>query len=171
MTEEMEGQMSFADLGLWFGRTSPEPCPQTTEKTSAQSSRKSSVLPNRMPMCLDLRNRGLMQVASWDMDGLLLGEYTMHSFGECPKDVVESHLSQILQGGATEILFERNSLQGHPSESIGEGQGTPRPSADGVGEAISFQDRCGCEGGGKGVLVQRDRTGSLSTVNNQYVIS
>ena len=96
MTEEMDGQMSFADLGLWCGKMSPEPCPQTTEKTSGASLRKPSALPNQMPMCLDLRN-GEMLGASWDMDGLLLGEYTMHSFGESPKDGVESHLSQILQ--------------------------------------------------------------------------
>lgn len=99
MTDGMEGQVSFADLGLWFGKTCQEPSPQTTEKTSVSSLRKSSALPNRMPMCLDLRNRGLMQVQLWEMDGLSLGAYTMHSFGESPKDAVESHLSQILQGG------------------------------------------------------------------------
>ena len=99
MTDGMEGQVSFADLGLWFGKTCQDPSPQTTEKTSVSSLRKSSALPNRMPMCLDLRNRGLMQVQLWEMDGLSLGAYTMHSFGESPKDAVESHLSQILQGG------------------------------------------------------------------------
>ena len=30
------------------------------------------------------------------VDGALLGEYTMHSFGESPREENESHLSQIL---------------------------------------------------------------------------
>lgn len=32
---------------------------------------------------------------SWETDGALLGVYSMHSFGECPRDGVESRLSQI----------------------------------------------------------------------------
>lgn len=35
--------------------------------------------------------------------------------------------------------------------------------------AISFQERAGKPGGGKGILIQDDRTGALSTVNNQNV--
>ena len=31
------------------------------------------------------------------MGGALLGEFSMHSFTESPKDAVESHLSQILE--------------------------------------------------------------------------
>ena len=31
------------------------------------------------------------------VDGALLGDYTMHSFGEYPNEERESHLSQILQ--------------------------------------------------------------------------
>lgn len=33
----------------------------------------------------------------------------------------------------------------------------------------SFQERSGKPGGGKGILIQKDRTGALSTVNNQMV--
>jgi hypothetical protein len=35
--------------------------------------------------------------------------------------------------------------------------------------AISFQERAGKPGGGKGILIQPERTGALSTVNNQSV--
>ena len=35
-------------------------------------------------------------------DGPLLGEYTMHSFGECPREENASRLSQILQDSAPE---------------------------------------------------------------------
>lgn len=36
-------------------------------------------------------------------------------------------------------------------------------------DAISFLERAGCAGGGKGILIQDDQTGTLSTVNNQAV--
>ena len=35
--------------------------------------------------------------------------------------------------------------------------------------AISFQERAGKPGGGKGILIQEERTGALSTLNNQSV--
>lgn len=35
--------------------------------------------------------------ASWETDGASLGEYSTHSFGECPSDAVGSRLSQILE--------------------------------------------------------------------------
>ena len=38
-----------------------------------------------------------MQEQSWEIGGVLLGEYTMHSFGEYPKEENASLLSQILQ--------------------------------------------------------------------------
>lgn len=38
------------------------------------------------------------------------------------------------------------------------------------GETISFQERCGKPGGGKGILIQKERTGTLSTLNNQMVV-
>ena len=38
-----------------------------------------------------------------------------------------------------------------------------------AGRAISFQERAGKPGGGKGILIQNERTGALSTVNNQSV--
>jgi hypothetical protein len=101
----------------------------------------------------------------------LLGEYMMHSFGESPREENVSRLSQILQGGgAPEILFERESVPRDPAESGEEGETTSRTVKENPGETISFQERFGCEGGGKGILIQHERTGALSTVNNQYVL-
>ena len=34
---------------------------------------------------------------------------------------------------------------------------------------ISFQERSGKPGGGQGILIQKDHTGALSTLNNQMV--
>ena len=36
--------------------------------------------------------------------------------------------------------------------------------------ALSFQERAGKPGGGKGILIQNERTGALSTLNNQSVV-
>ena len=41
---------------------------------------------------------------SWEV-GVLLGEYTMHSFGEYPKEERDSHLSQILEEEAHPKYF------------------------------------------------------------------
>ena len=38
-------------------------------------------------------------------------------------------------------------------------------------KAISFQERAGKPGGGKGILIQDERTGALSTLNIQHVLS
>lgn len=72
-------------------------------------------------------------------------------------------------GSAPEILFERESMSGHSESCEKARQGTSGDAADSAGAAISFCERAGCEGGGKGILIQDDQTGTLSTVNNQAV--
>ena len=90
-------QMSLFDQDIWSGKTYQEPCPQTKEKTSGVSSKKQSGSSKRMPIYLDLRKTdGHMPDALWAMGGALLGAYTMHSFGEYPKEEKGSLLSQIL---------------------------------------------------------------------------
>ena len=70
---------------------------------------------------------------------------------------------------APEILFERESVSGHSEPCEAERKGTAGDAADCAGTAISFLERAGCAGGGKGILIQDDQTGTLSTVNNQAV--
>ena len=176
---QCKGQLTLAELfpDSWFGRTSPEHSAQTVERTSEPCLKKQRESKIKMPLFLDLRGNsdGLHQAASWVTGGPLLGEYTMHSFGECPSEEKESHLSQILQGGAApEILFERKGLPGNTEESQDKGQTIARDTlqnADEASRTISFQERAGCDGGGKGILIQHDRVGALSTVNNQSVLS
>lgn len=98
MTEQMDGQVSLFVQDTWSGRTSPERSVPTTEKTLPQSSKKRSKSSSRKPpLCLYLKWDGPQADASWETDGALLGVYSMHSFGERPKDGVESRLSQILE--------------------------------------------------------------------------
>ena len=72
---------------------------------------------------------------------------------------------------APEILFERKSVFGNPAESGTAGQGAAADAPGSAGGAISFQERGGKPGGGKGVLIQTERTGALSTLNNQSVLT
>lgn len=65
-----------------------------------------------------------------------------------------------------------NSLQGNSDESGTAWKGTAGnsvESTDGTG-SISFQERAGKPGGGKGLLIQNERTGALSTLTNQSVL-
>ena len=114
MTEQMEGQITFADLDSWFGKMSQEPSAATVEKTSKQSSQKSSKSQNRtfrVSLCLAGGGSGIKSDVStmrW-VDGQLLGEFTMHSFGESPREENVSRLSQILEDSAPQkyCLSER----------------------------------------------------------------
>ena len=72
---------------------------------------------------------------------------------------------------ASEILFERKGLPRDPKQEREKRQEVATTFGRSPYEAISFQERAGCDGGGKGILIQNDRTGALSTVNNQYVLS
>ena len=110
MTEQLEGQMNIFDLGIWSGKMSPEPSVQTEEQTSKPSLKKSSKYQkNQRPICLCLTGGGDGQnldacMMKWD-DGQLLGEYTMPSFGESPREENASRLSQILQDSAHQRYY------------------------------------------------------------------
>ena len=93
---EMDGQVSMFDPDIWSGKMSPEPSVQTKEMTSASSLKNSQKSKTKMPLFLCLKS-GQATDASWETDGASLGEFSMHSFGESPKEDVESHLSQILE--------------------------------------------------------------------------
>ena len=72
-------------------------------------------------------------------------------------------------GGDTagEILFERKSVSRHFAES-----GTARERLAGntkSGASYAVRIRGGCDGGGKGALVQEDKSGTLGTGNDQTI--
>lgn len=72
---------------------------------------------------------------------------------------------------APEVLFERKGLRGDPAQSGEAREGTAADSEGSSGSAISFQERGGKPGGEKGILIQNERTGALSTLNNQSVFN
>ena len=78
-----------------------------------------------------------------------------------------------------EILFVPKSLSGYfaaggtlrqgPAAYAQSGAGTA--GAGDVIPAISMRIRCGCEGGGKGPLLQIEKSGTLATGNDQYLFA
>ena len=179
-------QMSISDLGLWFGRTSPEHCPQMTERTSESFLKRPQESWNRPPLFLDMRGGGLIAESFWDESGLSLGEYTTCSFGERPSStairemysnwglrsvVVESRLSQILEDRPLpDYSLSPRACQGILNRAKKRGKELPKL----LEETLIRQSRFKNEQvvtGGKGLLIQQERTGALSTLNNQAVLS
>ena len=78
---------------------------------------------------------------------------------------------------AAEILFERTGVSGNPDESIkawkevaGLAANCPAGNDSVVGQnAYTLKIRGGCAGGGKGALVQTEKVGTLSTLQDQTV--
>lgn len=109
-------QMSLFDQDLWFSRMSRDCFPQTEVRTSEPCLKKRQELSVVTPQFLDCRtgHLGLTQEPFWEMDGLLLGEYTIVSFGESPNAAVECHLSQILEDNP----LPKYSLSGRACQGI-----------------------------------------------------
>lgn len=98
MNEILEGQTNLFDPDTWSGKTYPARSQATKARTSVPSLKKPRELRTVTPMFLNLQTgNGQMPGASWETDGLSLGEYTTRSFGESPNVAVESRLSQILE--------------------------------------------------------------------------
>ena len=75
---------------------------------------------------------------------------------------------------ASEILFVRKSVSGNTEQSKSQRQGTSSDvkgstGADDSEGAVPYtlKIRSGCEGGGKGALIQTDRSATLSTLQDQ----
>ena len=97
------------------------------------------------------------------------------------------HLVLDLRGErAREVLFERDGVRGYFTQGRTPWQAAPgdaqdRPGADDrAGESAgdgrldavvpyTLKIRSGCEGGGKGALVQEDKSATLATNNDQYL--
>ncbi len=68
-----------------------------------------------------------------------------------------------------EVLFERQGLSWDTGEGGEAWQGSASGTESGLGETISFQERAGKPGGGKGILIQNEHIGALSTLQIQHV--
>ena len=130
--KQMAEQMSISDLGIWSGRTSPEPCPLTREKTSEPSSKRPPKWSKKTPIYLDLRRGG------WSYSGCIMGDgwsiaWRIHDaqFWGVPQRRKRIALVADFGGGsAPEILFVRKGLSRDTEPSKQERQGTAGNPSD-----------------------------------------
>ena len=123
-----------------------------------------------LPMCLCLKMDGRAQEYFWCPTGRLLGELTMRNTGESPNAAVESHLWQILEENPHPKYFlSAKACQGILNRAKRRGKVLPKALEEALIRQTAFRNEAENLGGGKGILIQKDRTGALSTLNNQMV--
>ena len=85
---------------------------------------------------------------------------------ELRREAVDGESDKTVADFGTESVPEVQSfgkgLSGYSEQSGAERKGTSTDVAGSVGEAISFQERAGKPGGGKGLLIQEEKTGALA---------
>lgn len=172
MTDRLDGQGTWSDLGLWSGKTCPEHSQATKGETSRQSSKRSSASQNRKPPILKCLKRvgtpGGATTMKWEDDGAWLGECMMRNTGESPNVAVVSRLSQILEATPQ----EKYSLSAKACQGIlrrAERRGKDLPETLKAVLLMQSELGGGCDGGGKGALVQEDKSGTLGTGNDQTI--
>ena len=103
---------------------------------------------------------------TWTDDGVWLGACSTRNGGECPNAAVESRLSQILEERPhTKYSLTPKACMGILRRAEKRGKDLPQT----LKEALLAQSASGggCDGGGKGALVQSERSGTLGTHNDQ----
>ena len=176
MTEQLAGQMSIADLGLPFGKTSPVHITATEATTSAACSKNSAKSQTQRFLFLDLRKAsGNPLGASWAKGIPLHGEHSMHSIGESPSVAVESTLSQILQVNAPEKYYlSKTACEGILRRAERRGKVLPPMLKEALEEVVNLpscsRNEQDAPGGGKGILCGVDKSFTLSTMVDQSVV-
>lgn len=92
-------------------------------------------------------------------------------FGESDNSETDKTLTSAGNEPGQEILAVSESLSGDIAESREPGEEVTGTVGQNFEGTISFQERAGKPGGGKGILIQNDRVGSMGTSPNQYVCS
>ena len=104
----------------------------------------------------------------WEDDGAWLGECMTRNTGESPNAAVESRLSQILEVTPQ----EKYSLSAKACQGIlrrAERRGKDLPDLLKTVLLMQSGSGGGCDGGGKGALVQTEKSGTLGTGNDQTI--
>lgn len=181
----MDGQVTWSDLGFSFGRTLSEHSAATEEKTSTPCWKKLRVSQNQDFLYLDCRKsgNGQKQEPLTVMGSLSLGELTTLKTGEKPSETAvqemlsvwgphsvaeESLLSQILEANP----LPKYNLTAKACLGIlrrAERRGKDLPER--LKQVLLMQSASGggCDGGGKGALVQTEKSGTLGTGNDQTI--
>lgn len=183
----MDGQVTWSDLGFSFGRTLSEHSAATEEKTSQPCWKKLRVSQNQDFLYLDCRTskNGQKQEPLTVMGGLSRGELTTLRTGEKPSETAvqemlsvwgphsvaeESRLSQILEvNPLPKYNLTAKACQGILRRAERRGKDLPeRLKAVLLMQSASGR---GCDEGGKGALVQTEKSGTLGTGNDQTIFT
>nr|DAW00472.1 MAG TPA: Cytosine specific methyltransferase [Caudoviricetes sp.] len=168
--------MDCIQLSL-FGRTYPEHSVPTEEKISEPCWKNLPALNSQTFQFLDLRvggADGAKPEQSPETDGLWLGDSSMLNIGEFPNVENVSRLSQILEDNVPQKYYlSARACQGILTRASRRGKPLPgvlrQALMDVIGGAnpYTLKIRSGCSGGGKGALVQTEKSATLSTLQDQ----
>lgn len=167
--------MEVIQLSL-FGKMFPERSVQTAEKTSAPCWKNLPAWNNQTLQFLDLRGGvdGAKPEQLPEMDGPWLGDSSTLNIGECPREENVSLLSWILQVDVPEKYYlSARACQGILTRASRRGKPLPEVLRQalldviGGGNSYTLKIRSGCSGGGKGALVQTEKSATLSTLQDQ----
>lgn len=167
--------MDCIQLSL-FGKTYQEPFPATTEKISEPCWKSLPAWNSQTLLFLDLRGGG-----RWSKAGAIAGtgwsivwrQIDAQYWGVPQRRKRIALVADFGGQRASEILFERTGVSGHPDEGIPTWKeiaglttncsaGNDRVVAEGGrNAAYTLKIRSGCAGGGKDALVQTEKTGTL----------
>lgn len=161
------------------GKMFPELSAQTAEKISEPCWKNLPTRHNQTFQFLDLRGGGdgARPEQSSETAGLWHGGCSTLNVGECPSVESVSQLSQILEVNVPQRYFlSARACQGILTRASRRGKALPDLLKTALldmiewwqgGAAYTLKIRSGCAGGGKGALVQTEKTGTLSTLQDQ----
>lgn len=161
------------------GKMFPELSAQTAEKISEPCWKNLPTRHNQTFQFLDLRGGGdgARPEQSSETAGLWHGGCSTLNVGECPSVESVSQLSQILEVNVPQRYFlSARACQGILTRASRRGKALPDLLKTALldmiewwqgRQAYTLKIRSGCAGGGKGALVQTEKTGTLSTLQGQ----
>lgn len=171
MTERPDGQVSLFDQDTWYGKTSLVPRAANKAVTSRQSSKKQSASQSRkLPIFKCLTRDGQLGGGYRDVDGRWSVAWRVLDAQWWGVPQRRRRIALVADFGGTtahEILLNTKGVYGHLETGREEGERSSRGTEGGT--SCTDRIRGGCDGGGKGVLVQSERGGTLGTHNDQTV--
>ena len=174
-------EMRSSTNGLYPTFAVWEMCPErsvpTEEKISEPCWKNLPAWNNQTFQFLDLRIGGADAAKpgqSPETDGLWLGDSSMLTVGECPNAERGSLLSWILEDNMPQKYYlSARACQGILMRASRRGKPLPEVLRQalmdviGGGESYTLRIRSGCSGGGKGALVQTEKSATISTLQDQ----
>lgn len=171
--KEMAEQVSMFDLDSEFGKMCLGYSHQTREKTSELCWKNLSVSEKKTLQFLDARSGRRGGYILGDTWSLAWRTMDAQYWGVPQRRKRIALIVDFAGQCAGEILFERESVSGHPEPSIEAWKGIARNPSESVGECCTLKIRGGVERdskgnkAGKGPLIQNNLSGTLGVSQDQ----